>query len=262
MLVLRDDVPVRLVVKDFVDDMMVSQRPAAGARGHARRRPAALWATASRPRSSCSGSRAGCWSACTATWRSCWTTGSAIPRPRSGRRRSAPSRATRQRFPELEQRFALFDMDAPAFVKLCLNRVRLLERGYADSRRAAARRRGRLDRQSAGAGMSLPELAVHVEHEPALDRRLWARPGAARARHRAAVDVDAQAARRPVLGDGLAAGLDPRLPRAPDRGPGALAAARVRRRHPGRLHRGLRPVPGRARRARAGAARATSARTC
>jgi siderophore synthetase component len=32
----------------------------------------------------------------------------------------------------LEDRYALFDLDAPAFVKLCLNRVRLLERGYAD----------------------------------------------------------------------------------------------------------------------------------
>jgi siderophore synthetase component len=41
--------------------------------------------------------------------------------------------AYQDRFPELEQRFALFDMDAPAFVKLCLNRVRLLERGYADA---------------------------------------------------------------------------------------------------------------------------------
>ena len=38
-----------------------------------------------------------------------------------------------ERFPALEPRFALFDMDAPAFVKLCLNRVRLLERGYADA---------------------------------------------------------------------------------------------------------------------------------
>ena len=36
------------------------------------------------------------------------------------------------RFPELEDRFALFDLEAPAFVKLCLNRVRMLERGYAD----------------------------------------------------------------------------------------------------------------------------------
>ncbi len=41
--------------------------------------------------------------------------------------------AYQDRFPELEPRFALFDMDAPAFVKLCLNRVRLLERGYADA---------------------------------------------------------------------------------------------------------------------------------
>ena len=37
------------------------------------------------------------------------------------------------RFPELEDRFALFDMEAPAFVKLCLNRVRMLGRGYDDA---------------------------------------------------------------------------------------------------------------------------------
>jgi siderophore synthetase component len=41
--------------------------------------------------------------------------------------------AYQQRFPELEDRFALFDMDAPAFVKLCLNRVRMLERKYDDA---------------------------------------------------------------------------------------------------------------------------------
>ena len=42
-------------------------------------------------------------------------------------------RAYQDRFAgELSDRFALFDLDAPAFVKLCLNRVRLLERGYAD----------------------------------------------------------------------------------------------------------------------------------
>jgi siderophore synthetase component len=42
-------------------------------------------------------------------------------------------RAYQERFAdELSDRFALFDLDAPAFVKLCLNRVRLFERGYAD----------------------------------------------------------------------------------------------------------------------------------
>ena len=33
---------------------------------------------------------------------------------------------------ELGARFALYDFEAPAFVKLCLNRVRILGRGYAD----------------------------------------------------------------------------------------------------------------------------------
>lgn len=33
---------------------------------------------------------------------------------------------------ELGPRFELFDFEAPAFVKLCLNRVRILGRGYAD----------------------------------------------------------------------------------------------------------------------------------
>lgn len=36
------------------------------------------------------------------------------------------------RFPELLERFEAFDLDAPVFTKLCLNRLRLLERGYAD----------------------------------------------------------------------------------------------------------------------------------
>lgn len=33
---------------------------------------------------------------------------------------------------ELDDRFALFDLEAPTFPKLCLNRLRLFERGYAD----------------------------------------------------------------------------------------------------------------------------------
>jgi siderophore synthetase component len=42
-------------------------------------------------------------------------------------------RSYQERFAdELADRFELFDLDAPAFVKLCLNRVRLFERGYRD----------------------------------------------------------------------------------------------------------------------------------
>ncbi|MFC7154908.1 IucA/IucC family protein [Halomarina halobia] len=37
------------------------------------------------------------------------------------------------RFPELEERFALFDLLRPEFTKLCLNRNRMLDYGYADA---------------------------------------------------------------------------------------------------------------------------------
>ncbi len=37
-----------------------------------------------------------------------------------------------ERFPELEERYRLFDLLSPSFTKLCLNRNRLLDYGYAD----------------------------------------------------------------------------------------------------------------------------------
>ena len=53
---------------------------------------------------------------------------------RSGAPPSARSRRYHERFEdELGPRFELFDFEAPAFVKLCLNRVRILGRGYADA---------------------------------------------------------------------------------------------------------------------------------
>ena len=77
---------------------------------------------------------------------------------------------------------------------------------------------------------------------------------AARARHRAAVDVDAQAARRPVLGDGLAEDwIRDYLVRQnedPARSPLLGYVDDIA----GRLHRGLRPGARRPRRPRAGPA--------
>lgn len=47
---------------------------------------------------------------------------------------------------DLTDRYELFDLDAPAFVKLCLNRVRLFERGYRDdAERPVAAARGWID---------------------------------------------------------------------------------------------------------------------
>ncbi|MDY7232541.1 IucA/IucC family protein [Hyalangium rubrum] len=37
-----------------------------------------------------------------------------------------------RRFPELKERFSLFDLQAPSFEKICLNRFRLLDYGYGD----------------------------------------------------------------------------------------------------------------------------------
>jgi siderophore synthetase component len=132
MLVLRDDAPARLVVKDFVDDMMVSSDP--------------LPELADMP----GDVRAALGDGVEAAILVQWIQGgllvcvhrylAEIFDDRLGYAESsfwaAGERAVARyqaRFPELEDRFALFDMQAPAFVKLCLNRVRMLERGYNDA---------------------------------------------------------------------------------------------------------------------------------
>jgi siderophore synthetase component len=132
MLVLRDHVPQRLAVKDFVDDMMVSSDPLPELEDMPADVRAALGD--------------GVEAAILVQWiqggllvcvhrylselledaigypeREFWTAGERVV-----------ARYQARLEPELGPRFALFDMDAPAFVKLCLNRVRMLERGYAD----------------------------------------------------------------------------------------------------------------------------------
>lgn len=131
LLVLRDDTPARLAVKDFVDDMMISSDP--------------LPELADMP----ADVRAALGDGVEAAILVQWIQGGllvCVHRYLSElllERLGFPERAFwaaaervvaayQERFPELEDRFALFDMDAPAFVKLCLNRVRMLERGYAD----------------------------------------------------------------------------------------------------------------------------------
>lgn len=132
MLVLRDDAPARLVVKDFVDDMMVSSDP--------------LPELADMPDDVRSALGDGVEAAILVQWIQggllvCVHRYLAeILEERMGFAEAAfwalGERAVARyqaRFPELEDRFALFDMEAPAFVKLCLNRVRMLERGYKDA---------------------------------------------------------------------------------------------------------------------------------
>ena len=262
LLVLRDDVPVRLVVKDFVDDVMICSDP--------------LPELADMP----ADVRAALGDGVEAALLAQWIQGgllvcvhrylAEILEDRLGYPEAAFWAAAERAVARLpgalrgraRDRFALFDIDAPAFVKLCLNRVRMLERGYADDAERPVAAAVGLDRQPARAAHDALRSSPSTSSTSRRSTAACGRARAARARHRAAVDVDAQAARRPVLGDGLAARLDPRLPRAPERGPGALAAARLRRRHrPSATSRSTtRPATCSARTRRC--CRATSARTC
>lgn len=62
---------------------------------------------------------------------------------------------------ELGDRFALFDFAAPAFVKLCLNRVRILGRGYAnDPERPIAAAVGVVENPLAQAAAALTDAAA------------------------------------------------------------------------------------------------------
>jgi siderophore synthetase component len=132
LVVLRDDVPVRLVVKDFVDDAMISSDPLPELDGM----PAEV--------------RAALGDGLEATLLAQWIQSGLLVCVHRylaeilEQRLGYPERAFwaaaegavaayHERFEgELGPRFGLFDVEAPAFVKLCLNRVRILGRGYAD----------------------------------------------------------------------------------------------------------------------------------
>ena len=132
LVVLRDDVPARLVVKDFVDDATISADPLPELDDL----PAEVRAALGH----------GVESAVMAQW---IQSGLLVCVHRYlaeilDERMGYPERAFwaaaeravtayHERFEdELGARFALYDFEAPAFVKLCLNRVRILGRGYAD----------------------------------------------------------------------------------------------------------------------------------
>jgi siderophore synthetase component/RimJ/RimL family protein N-acetyltransferase len=82
---------------------------------------------------------------------------------------------------ELADRFALFDLTAPSFTKLCLNRVRLFDRGYRDDpERPIAAAVGMVDNPLARDDPAAPttgrDRAVYEERGRARRRVIWTRP--------------------------------------------------------------------------------------
>ena len=175
MLVLRDDVPVRLVVKDFVDDMMVSSDP--------------LPELADMPADVRAALGDGVEAAILVQWIQggllvcvhrylCEIFDDRLGYPEASFWAAAERAVARLPGTVPGARGSLRAVrHGRAGVREAVPEPRADARARLRGRRRAARRRGRgLDRESSGPGMTHSELAVHVEHEPALDRRLWARP--------------------------------------------------------------------------------------
>jgi siderophore synthetase component len=130
MLVHRDGLPLRLALKDFVDDVNLSDQPLpelervpAEVREVLLREPPAwlcqfLWA----------GLLIGHFRYLADLLERCED----LPERRFWWLVREEILAYQARFPELAPRFELFDLLAPRFAKICLNRNRLLLDGYAD----------------------------------------------------------------------------------------------------------------------------------
>ena len=161
LLVTRDHVPVRLVVKDFVDDAMISAE--------------ALPELASLPPTVRETLGGGLESLLLVQWiqggllvcvhryvSEILDEDLGYPEAAFWAHAERALRRYQDRFEdELGGRFALFDLEAPAFVKLCLNRVRLLERGYDDD----------AERPIASASGFIDNPLCPAEPAPGLDAR-------------------------------------------------------------------------------------------
>jgi siderophore synthetase component len=175
LLVLRHGIPERLVVKDFVDDAMVAADPLpelADLPAEVRRVlgggleapvivqwiQGGLLVCVHRYLSELVDDHFGLPEA--AFWASA---------------RSALNGYQERHADDLGDRFALFDLTAPSFTKLCLNRVRLFDRGYRDDpERPVAAAAGTVDNPLASSPGR--ERAVYEERSRARRRVIWTRP--------------------------------------------------------------------------------------
>ncbi|MFI9274786.1 IucA/IucC family protein [Kitasatospora sp. NPDC052896] len=124
------DVPVRLAVKDFVDDVNISDQDLPELRAL----PPAVAAVLLRepPAGLCQFLHAGLFIGVYRYLAPLFEARLGLPESEFWALLRAEIRAYHRRFPELADRFALFDLLTPEIDRLCLNRNRLLLDGYRD----------------------------------------------------------------------------------------------------------------------------------
>ncbi|WP_354699358.1 Aerobactin synthase [Paraconexibacter sp. AEG42_29] len=132
LVVLRDDVPTRIVVKDFVDDATICAEPLPELLDLSPAVRAAL-GDGVEPAVITQWIQAGLLVCAHRYIAELLADRCGYPEAAFWAAARAALHGYQDRFEdELGPRFDLFDLDAPVFVKLCLNRVRILERGYRD----------------------------------------------------------------------------------------------------------------------------------
>ena len=131
ILVHRDGVPTRLAIKDFVDDVNVSDQPLPELRA-ALAPDVAEVLLAEPPEWLCQFLWAGLFVGHLRHLADLAEDHLGVGERRFWTMARAAVLGYQDRFPELADRFKTFDLLAPRFAKICLNRNRLLTDGYAD----------------------------------------------------------------------------------------------------------------------------------
>lgn len=130
ILVLKDGAPSRLALKDFVDDVNVSDRPLPELEALPEDLEGVLLKEP--PEGLCQFILAGLFICHLRYLSDIAEEHHGLPGGEFWGLARAEILRYQERFPELEERYRLFDLLAPSFKRLCLNRNRLVDYGYAD----------------------------------------------------------------------------------------------------------------------------------
>lgn len=157
ILVLKDSIPYRLAMKDFVDDVNISRHPLPELESLPQELKTVMLSEP--PEGLCQFIFAGLFICHHRYLSDLLETHHNYPERTFWMQVRDSILNYQRRFPELQERFELFNLLAPQFTKLCLNRNRLLTYGYADDGdRPHAAAFGKVKNALYEVGAGLPEI--------------------------------------------------------------------------------------------------------